>query len=411
MDAARPRVPLHSNSTGPPKNVCVPNPSEKIFMHILFITELYPEYEGQSPLEMNPALHDFVREWKASGVTVTVIVPVVTRRRPGWKRPGMLRSFFIDGVSVTHIAVPKVPGFKHYTTSAIVRFARTIYFDVIVSHMQIGLVAGGAVKQDSGKPLIFGVHISDITVLDIPAPTLKKRLFKRRFMKILATVDGFAFRSCSVQKEFCKNYDTGPVPKTVALSGIPPELIHPRPVFRYGKIPHIITACRLIKRKHVDIVLKALSRLPKDLLWKYTIIGEGPDRMTLEALVYAQGLESRVTFLGKIPREKNIRIMRKADIFVLVSSKETLGVVYLEALAQGLLTIGASGTGIDGIIRHNDNGCLCPAENIQSLALLLARILTEKPENIRSRGYYESIKNTLPHCAAKYLSFISGRTG
>ncbi len=376
-------------------------------MHILFITELYPEFEGQSPLEMNPALHEFVREWKAAGVNVTVIVPVVRRYRVGFSLNTEAHSFFIEGISVTKITLPKMPGFKYYHCAPIVRFARTLSFDIIVSHMQIGLVAGSAVKRDSGKPLIFGVHISDTTVLDIPSPNLKKRLFKRRFLKILRTVDGFSFRSSSVRTAFLHLYDIGPAPQNLALSGLAPSLINAAPVFTYGKPPHIVTACRLIKRKHVDAVLNALAELPPHLPWKYTLVGDGPERSTLEALVHARGLESRVTFLGRISREETIRIMRGADIFVLVSAQETLGVVYLEALAQGLLTIGSRRTGIDGFIHHEDNGYLCPPGDVCTLTGQLARILIHKPESLRRKGYGDTLKNTQAECAARYLSFIS----
>ncbi|MDD4648713.1 MAG: hypothetical protein PHO79_01650, partial [Desulfoplanes sp.] len=102
-------------------------------MRILFISEFYPEYEGQSPLEINPALHDFVREWQASGVDVTVIVPVVQRCRLGCLPNTAIQSFSIDGVSVTRITLLKMPGFKYYQCSPLVRFARTLSFDVIVS--------------------------------------------------------------------------------------------------------------------------------------------------------------------------------------------------------------------------------------------------------------------------------------
>ncbi|MDD4650435.1 MAG: glycosyltransferase, partial [Desulfoplanes sp.] len=280
----------------------------------------------------------------------------------------------------------------------------------IVSHLQIALVAGSAVKRDSGKPLIFGVHISDTTVLDIPSPTFKKRLFKRQFLKILQEVDGFSFRSASVRTQFLQVDDIGSTPQILALSGIPPSLIDVAPVFTYGKTPHIVTTCRLIKRKNVDAVLNALAELPHHLPWKYTIIGDGPERSILEALVHARGLESRVTFTGRIPREETIRIMRGADIFVLISAKETLGIVYLEALAQGLLTIGARGTGIDGFIHHKDNGYLCPPGDVCTLTTQLTYILLHRPEHIRRKGYRDILNNTQPECAARYLSFICSVT-
>lgn len=380
-------------------------------MHILFITELYPEYEGQSPLEKNSALHDFVKSWKASGVQVSVIVPTVTRHRFAFGRASVEKSYFIDDVLITQITMPKMPGFKYYNSSAIVRFSRTVSFDVIVSHMQIGLVAGAAVKKNSGKCLIFGVHRSDNTVLDIPNPNLKKRIFKRVFSDILQRVDGFAFRSFSVQKQFSLNYPIADTPQTIALSGIPLSLIHSDPDFAYARTPRIITACKLIRQKHVDSVLEALSMLPETLSWRYTIIGDGPERTALETLVKRNHLDSRVTFLGRISRDENIRIMRDADIFVMVSDKETLGMVYLEALAQGLLTIASRGTGVDGFIRHGENGYLCPPGNAPALAKELERILHDRPETVRKKGYQSILDTTQTTCAARYLSFISNIVG
>jgi glycosyltransferase involved in cell wall biosynthesis len=383
--------------------IALPNLS----MHILFITELYPEYAGQSPLEMNPALHNFVTEWEASGTQVTVVVPVVTRDRLRYGKGKILHSLEIDGVSVTQISMPKLPGFKIYQCDAIVDFSIKHSFDVIVCHMQIALVAGTAVKKRTGKPLVFGVHRSDNTVLNIPSPNIKKRLFKRSFLSFLESVDGFAFRSFSVKKTFCQAYNIAGRPHTVAISGIPSEFIDQNPVFSYGSPPHIITSCKLIKQKNVHTVLEALGMLPQSLPWKYSIVGDGPERKNLENLVQKLDLCERVTFLGSVPREKNIQLLRSGDIFVMVSDFETLGLVYLEALAQGLLVIGSEKTGIDGVIHNEENGVLCPPGDSQPLARWLTKILKEHPVEIRKNGYNLIHGMTQKQCALNYLSFLS----
>jgi glycosyltransferase involved in cell wall biosynthesis len=245
-------------------------------------------------------------------------------------------------------------------------------------------------------------------VLDIPSPNLKKRLFKHTFLKILGNVDGFAFRSFSVKNLFLQNYDITGRPMTIAISGIPSSFIDPEPRFSYGKVPHIITSCKLRKQKNVHAVLDALAMLPKNLSWRYTIIGDGPERSALQKQVRHYQLESWVTFRGTIPREKNIQLMRQADIFIMISSSETLGMVYLEALAQGLLTIGSCNTGIDGFIHNKKNGFLCPPGDATSLAQTLMYVLKKHPMQIRENGYQTIINHGVQStCSQNYLSFIA----
>ena len=71
------------------------------------------------------------------------------------------------------------------------------------------------------------------------------------------------------------------------------------------------------------------------------------------------GLESCVYFEGEKAREQVLHLMEESDIFVLVSSPETFGLVYVEAMAKGCITIGSKGEGIDGVIVNNENGYLC----------------------------------------------------
>ena len=77
--------------------------------------------------------------------------------------------------------------------------------------------------------------------------------------------------------------------------------------------------------------------------------------------------------------------MKKADIFVLPSYDETFGLVYLEAMAAGCLTIGSINEGIDGTIVNNQNGFLCDPFNEQSIKETLinaARLDIKEKERI-----------------------------
>ena len=51
--------------------------------------------------------------------------------------------------------------------------------------------------------------------------------------------------------------------------------------------------------------------------------------------------------------------MSEAQVFTLISHGETYGMVYIEAMLQGCLTIASKGEGFDGIIRDGENGFIC----------------------------------------------------
>lgn len=66
--------------------------------------------------------------------------------------------------------------------------------------------------------------------------------------------------------------------------------------------------------------------------------------------------------------------LREHDIFVMISKQETFGLVYLEAMAAGCITIASRGEGFDGIIQDGVNGFLCEAGNWHELSRIITHI-------------------------------------
>ena len=75
------------------------------------------------------------------------------------------------------------------------------------------------------------------------------------------------------------------------------------------------------------------------------IIGEGPDRARFEALARDLGIVQQVQFVGRQSRTEVAEAMRRCSVFVLPSSNEGLGCVYLEAMSCGKPVIGLSRAG------------------------------------------------------------------
>jgi L-malate glycosyltransferase len=100
----------------------------------------------------------------------------------------------------------------------------------------------------------------------------------------------------------------------------------------------VIYAGRLLKHKHVDLLLHAVAQL-KQARPGITcqIIGDGPERKHLESLARKLGLQNTVQFLGFLPRHQDVMAHMKAGrVFVLPSTREGFGISFIEANACGL---------------------------------------------------------------------------
>ena len=76
----------------------------------------------------------------------------------------------------------------------------------------------------------------------------------------------------------------------------------------------------------------------------YLIVGDGDDRPRLKSLAVECGVAKNVQFAGSVPPEKLPDYFRLADVFVMPSTGEGFGIVFLEALASGLALSGEIGT-------------------------------------------------------------------
>ena len=132
---------------------------------------------------------------------------------------------------------------------------------------------------------------------------------------------------------------------------------------------------KLIKRKHLDYVISAISQLKKTNKVILDVIGEGPEKDNYKSLAEKYGVSSELRFIGTMSREQVYRYMGDADIFIMPSVEETLGLVYLEAMMNGCITVGTRGEGIDGIIEDGLNGFLVEPNSANCVYETLKKII------------------------------------
>lgn len=134
----------------------------------------------------------------------------------------------------------------------------------------------------------------------------------------------------------------------------------------------ILTVCRLLKLKNIELVIKALNKMDFDYI--YDIYGEGPEFENLRFLIKSLKLEDKINLHGAISSNSIHELYIKYDLFVMPSHPETFGRVYIESMACGTPVIAALGSGMDGFIDNNVNGFLVDPLNLEKLIELLNRI-------------------------------------
>jgi len=335
-------------------------------MKILFVTDLYPGTEAVPPHQVSRALHDFARTWRQSGHDVFVLRPCPVYPIREFPRYSLAE---IDGVPVLSYPHLKLPRSDSVVLAHLRRAlaSRGVGADVVVGHLTLSHRSSIDLARHFGVPCVLGVHRSDV---EQPI----------RLGRNLAHADRVAFRSPAVERIALKMFPDLGERSFVALSGVDAGIIEPVDVFRRkadeiagGGRRVIASVCRLLPLKNLDLNIEVLAKL-REHDWEYRIIGDGPQRPVLEAAARQYGVTDRVHFTGELPHAQVLEALREVHVFVMVSAPETFGLTYLEAMARGAMVVGARGEGIDGVVRHGENGYLCEPRRTGDLESTLTGI-------------------------------------
>ncbi|MFA5954056.1 MAG: glycosyltransferase [Patescibacteria group bacterium] len=157
------------------------------------------------------------------------------------------------------------------------------------------------------------------------------------------------------------------VPRRVALRS---SLQLSGPVFVY--------VGRLSYEKNVAAVLEAVA-LAQKKLQRITllVVGDGPERESLEALTKARGIADSVRFLGMKSSKEIVEILQVSDGFITASCSENMPMTILEAMAVGLPIVGVRALGVPELVKEKENGFLAEPGDTKALAAALVTLAEE----------------------------------
>ena len=155
--------------------------------------------------------------------------------------------------------------------------------------------------------------------------------------------------------------------------------------FTATPVPHqIVTTARLVEWKGLDGIVRAVAILKKKYSdVKAVIAGDGPEEEKLKALAKELGVESNVTFTGRVSRAETWHLRKSSEVYVLNSTYEGLPHTALTSFAARIPMVATDIPGTDEAVYNEISGLLVPAGNDQALADAIGRLFDD-PE-LRSK--------------------------
>ncbi len=156
------------------------------------------------------------------------------------------------------------------------------------------------------------------------------------------------------------------------------RLAKEEPEVRRPGSPWIVCVARLFPQKGIDILLEALAIMRSSgSIFHVSLLGEGPERQSLERRCRRLGLSEVVHFAGFV--ENPYAVLARADLLVLASRYEGFANVILESLAVGCPVVATdSPSGNREVIQPGINGWLAPNEDPAGLAETIVEALEQR---------------------------------
>lgn len=349
-------------------------------MHILHISNSYGGTEVYTQL---------IRALDKIGVRQTIFVPLNPNNRD--RKGNYLIKFTVPGSTIIYST--KLKQYHRYLYSLKINtIAREIEKQVDLKNIDLvhaGLFCtDGAVAFELSKihniPYIVAVRNTDVNFY------YKKMRWRRKYFRsILESSKKIIFISHMYKKSFLellKNKAKGLSEKSVVFpNGVNSFYLENR--VKKIKIIHspirVIYTGAINRGKNILETLKGLEILiNKGYLIEFKIIGKGlkfrkEDKKYLKSIIEFATNKNWVYILDSLPKE-DLRVeFEKNDIFVMPSTPETFGIVYLEALSQGLPIIYAKGQGFDGYYEHEHIGYGVSPKNSFDIANKIESIIND----------------------------------
>ena len=171
---------------------------------------------------------------------------------------------------------------------------------------------------------------------------------------------------------------------------------------------HLCYVGRVIHGKGIQVTLEALSKLNSEVMWDYSVVGDGEYMPDLKELTRNMHLENKVKFLGN--RNDVPRLLKNYDVFIhSCIEEEGFGIGVVEAMAASKIVIASKCGGLTEIIDNNVDGYLVKQGDSDDLAECLFNVINKINclDDVRSRALKKAQKFAIEKYANN-LDYVIG---
>lgn len=188
-------------------------------------------------------------------------------------------------------------------------------------------------------------------------------------------------------------------------------------------IPLMISVGAVKARKGHDVSMRAFALAKRSIPeLRYCLVGSQTDEprffASVRSLAEELGVARDVEYMSNVSDATLNDLYRRASLFVLTSSNvgshiEGFGMVFLEAAAYGLPSVGTLGNGIEGAVENGRTGVLVPQNDPEAAAQAIVKILSDKElaRTMGNRAREFAHEHDIPHLVRLYSELYRGMLG
>ncbi|ENQ3104656.1 N-acetyl-alpha-D-glucosaminyl L-malate synthase BshA [Bacillus cereus] len=287
-------------------------------------------------------------------------------------------NIYFHEVTVNQYSVFQYPPYDLALASKMAEVAQREKLDILHVHYAIPhAVCAYLAKQMIGEniKIVTTLHGTDITVLGSD-PSLNNLIrFGIEQSDVVTAVSHSlieeTYELIKTKKEIQTVYNF--IDERVYFQRDMSQLIKEYGIQEDEKVLIHISNFRKVKR--VQDVVKSFALIVKQVKAKLLLVGDGPEFCTIVQLVKHLDIENQVLFLGK--QDNVAELLAMSDLMLLLSEKESFGLVLLEAMACGVPCIATRTGGIPEVIQHGETGYICEVGDIECVSQQAVQLLQD----------------------------------
>lgn len=291
----------------------------------------------------------------------------------------MYHNIFYHQVEVNQYSVFQYPPYDIALASKMAEVINREELDLLHVHYAIPhAVCAILAKQMSGRDvkIVTTLHGTDITVLGYdPSLTDAIRFGIEKSDTVTAVSNSLIAQTYDLikpDKEIIPVYNF--IDERVYKQTNSSHLKEEYGINNEEKVIIHVSNFRPVKR--VRDVVRTFAKISERMPAKLLLVGDGPEISVVCKLVGELNLTGKVLFLGK--QDNLEELYSISDLMLLLSEKESFGLVALEAMACGVPCIGTNVGGIPEVISHGETGFICDLGDVSTIADRAIHILSDK---------------------------------